>query len=125
MKIKDQGPAICSVRRPEWSSHGTVLKKITSALNLAAGGLRVRISAGHPDSCPLMCGSRSAVKRSSPWLSLGQCTALSPYPLAPATWLRDRRCHAAISIRFAMLLVVSPRRSRLRLMACLSPKSLL
>jgi hypothetical protein len=125
MKIKDQGPANCSVRHPEWSSHGTILKKITSALNLAAGGLRVRIRAGCPDSFPLMCGSRSAVKRSSPWLSLGQCTALSPYPLAPATWLRDLRCRATVSIRFATPSVVSPRRSRLRLMACLSPKSLL
>jgi hypothetical protein len=112
MKTKDQGPANCSVRRPEWSSHSTVLKKIPGALNLVAGGLRARIRADRHDSCPLICGSRSVVKISSPWMSLGHCTALLSYPLAPAMWLRDRRHRAAVSLGYATPSVVSPCRNK-------------
>jgi hypothetical protein len=57
--------------RPEWSSHGTVLNKIVGSMHLTAGGLRAWIRVGRHDSCPLMCGLRSVVKRSSSWMSLG------------------------------------------------------
>jgi hypothetical protein len=40
---------------------------------------------------------------------LGALLALSPYPLAPATWPRDRRRRAAISRGYATLSVVSAR----------------
>jgi hypothetical protein len=36
------------------------------------------------------------VKNLAQGMNLGHCFALSSYPLAPTTWLRDRRCCATV-----------------------------
>jgi hypothetical protein len=65
-------------------------------MHLTVGGLHDWIRAGRHDSCPMMCGLRSAVKRSSVWMSLGYRNR----PVAVPT-CRRRGC-AAVAVAAAV-----------------------
>jgi hypothetical protein len=71
-------------------------------MHLAAGGLQAWIRVGHHDSCPLMCGLRSTMKRSSPWMSLG-------YRDRPVAVPTCRRCGYAAVAAAAGVHSVMPR----------------